>query len=152
MWGRGSALAILTAFVDQLSKAAVVGLSALSEGPMEIVPPFFSIVYVRNTGATWGFFPNNSLIIGALGCLVLFVLVLCRGHFFPHPWAFGLLCGGIVGNTVDRFYRQHVVDFLSFRIGSFEWPAFNVADGAISTSVIYLVASHVLARHPERRT
>jgi signal peptidase II len=114
--------------------------------PVEVIPGFFNLTLVHNTGAAWGMFKDHALWLTLLAFAALIFLCFARRHFtyvglLPRI-ALGLLLGGIAGNLSDRLLYGHVIDFLSFYIGRFQWPAFNVADSAICTGVgLYLLDS-----------
>lgn len=144
-------LAASVAALDQATKA--LALDRLNwNRPAEVIPGFFSLTLVVNTGAAWGLFRDKGywLTLLAIGALIL--LVAARRHFtafgaLPRI-ALGLLCGGILGNLADRVARGHVVDFLSFRFNRFEWPAFNVADSAICVGVGLYILDSFLRKEP----
>jgi signal peptidase II len=101
-------------------------------------------VHWGNTGAAWSLFRGNNNVLALVALTALVVLFFSRHHFDSRTLlgqaAFGLICGGIVGNLVDRLCRGHVIDFLYFYLqqrGGTEigFPAFNVADSAICTGV-----------------
>ena len=145
-------LAVSVAALDQATKAVALARLA-GHRPIEVVPDFFSLTLVVNTGAAWGLFRDKGHWLTILAIVALVVLIAARRHFTvtgPLPRiALGLLCGGILGNLTDRVARGHVVDFLSFHYRSFEWPAFNVADSAICVGVgLYLLESF-LQKTPE---
>ena len=111
-----------------------------------VIPGFFNLTQVHNTGAAWGILRTHGswLMLLALGALVFLCFI--RRHFthvgMVPRIALGLLLGGIAGNLTDRVVHGHVIDFLSFYIGSYPWPAFNVADSAICVGVgIYFLDS-----------
>ncbi|MEX2382753.1 MAG: signal peptidase II [Opitutales bacterium] len=115
-------------------------------GRITVIPDFFHIVHLGNTGAAWGIFQGMSQWLALLGILAVVVIYFCRHHFglnkLPVQISFGLLCGGIIGNVVDRFIHGYVIDFLDFRFGDYAWPAFNIADAGIVTGVIlYMITS-----------
>ena len=145
------ALAASVAALDQATKAAA--LDRLDWGrPCDLVPGFFSLTLVVNTGAAWGLFRDKGYWLTLLAIAALVLLVAARRHFtlwgaLPRI-ALGLLSGGIVGNLVDRIGRGHVVDFLSFHFGRFEWPAFNVADTAICIGVGLYILDSFLRKEP----
>lgn len=105
-----------------------------------VIPDFFYLIHVGNTGAAWSILSGKSTLLAllALGTLVaIFFYRRTLGlHVRPVQISFGLLCGGIVGNLVDRIAYQHVVDFLDFHFGSYTYPTFNVADCGICIGVI----------------
>ncbi|RKX34892.1 MAG: signal peptidase II [Verrucomicrobia bacterium] len=116
-----------------------------------VIPGFFNIVHVGNTGAAWGLFAGGSFWLALLAIATLLAIFIFRRHLtLKRPlvqFSFGLLCGGIVGNLVDRILHGHVIDFLDFHFGSFVWPAFNLADAAICIGVgLYILHTF---REPE---
>jgi len=117
-----------------------------------ILPGFFHLVHVGNTGAAWGLFAGKTLWLALLAVVTLASIYLFRHQLeLRHPLtqiSFGLLCGGIFGNLVDRLIHGHVIDFLLFTFGNWDFPAFNLADSAICVGVgVYLIQSF---REPAR--
>lgn len=115
-------------------------------GAIVVIPDFFHIVHLGNTGAAWGIFEGMSLWLALLATIALAAIFIFRRYLnldlVPVQISFGLLTGGILGNLVDRALHGYVVDFLDFRFGEFTWPSFNVADAGICVGVgIYLVLS-----------
>ena len=144
-------VALLVVLLDQATKEWVRGAFSLHES-IPVLPGFFNLTYIRNTGAAWGMFSGQNLALALLAFVMLVALVLFRRKFLPpgrlHRVALGLLCGGIVGNLFDRLRLDYVVDFLDFHFRASHFPAFNVADSAICIGVgIYLLGS-LLAKAP----
>jgi signal peptidase II len=115
-------------------------------GSIVVVSEFFNIVHVGNTGAAWSLFSGRSLMLSLLALATLLAIYFWRRALALQvrtvQIAFGLLCGGIVGNLVDRIRHGHVIDFLDFHFGSFIYPTFNVADSCICVGVgLYLIWS-----------
>jgi signal peptidase II len=145
----GIAAVVVTA--DQGSKAWITSSLPFNtygedNGAIPVVRGFFYIVHVGNTGAAWSMFSGRSLFLAALAAATLVGIFLGRkalGLATAHSQlCFGLMCGGIAGNLIDRVARGHVVDFLDFHFGSYVYPTFNVADSAICVGVIlYILAS-----------
>ncbi len=138
-------LGILIAAADQFVKELVRFRFYPGES-VPVVSGFFSLTYVRNTGAAWGMFDGSNVALALFSLAVLALLVVCRRHFIgPHPvqrFALGLMAGGIVGNLFDRLRLGYVVDFLHFYRGGYHFPSFNIADAAICTGVfLYLLTS-----------
>lgn len=108
-----------------------------------IVPEFFALVFVTNTGAAFGSFKNNNIFFIGLSCVALIFVagLLLRPHA-RDTWRdvpLSLLLAGIVGNLTDRLLHGHVIDFLLFDLHvpfAHPWPAFNVADACICIAVI----------------
>jgi signal peptidase II len=131
--------------LDQLAKWVV--LKHLDYGQERIlVPGFFKIVHIGNTGAAWSLFTGNNAILAVVALVALVVLYCTRHHFGAHTktgqLALGLIFGGIIGNLFDRLLpsRRHVIDFLYFFVNRADgrelgFPAFNVADSAICVGV-----------------
>ena len=141
-------VAILVVLLDQATKEWVRGAFSLHES-LPVVPGFFHLTYIRNTGAAWGMFSGQNLALAVLAFAMLVALVLFRRQFLPpgrvHRVALGLLCGGIVGNLFDRLRLDYVVDFLDFFHRGWHFPAFNVADSAICIGVAIYVLGTLLA-------
>lgn len=127
--------------LDQFTKHLVLRFIDPTE-PHPVIPNFFELVHVTNTGAAFGSFRNNNSFFIALSCVALVivaVLLLRRGPV--DPWrrvALGLLMAGVLGNLTDRLLHGHVIDFLLFDLHlpfAHPWPAFNVADSCICIAV-----------------
>ena len=138
-------VALYVILLDQASKEWVRGAFSLHES-VELIPGFFSLTYIRNTGAAWGMFSGQNLTLALLAFVMLVALVMFRRRILPpgplHRVALGLLCGGIAGNLFDRLRLDYVTDYLDFYIQTWHWPAFNIADAAICIGVgIYLLGT-----------
>jgi signal peptidase II len=131
--------------LDQLTKQLVLRLISPYEACI-IVPDFFSLVNVTNTGAAFGSFKGNNtfFIVVSIIALVIVTVLLVRPR---HPdslrdLSLALLLAGILGNLTDRFLYGHVIDFLLFNLHvqyADPWPAFNVADSCISVAVVLFI-------------
>lgn len=138
------ALALVIFALDQVTKLWIIERLPLgSYGPGEsitVIPGFFYLVHVGNTGAAWSMLTGKSTLLAAIAIITLAGIYFFRSTLGLRDrlaqFAFGLLCGGIVGNLVDRIQHQHVVDFLDFHFGSYVYPTFNVADSAICVGVV----------------
>lgn len=138
-------LAIGTLVADQATKAAVIArlpFNTFGEagGAIPVIRGFFNIAHVGNTGAAWSMFSGRSVVLASLAAATLIAIFFCRRALgLRDPMAqisFGLLCGGITGNLIDRLIHQHVVDFIDLRFGSYIYPTFNVADCGICIGVV----------------
>jgi signal peptidase II len=135
-------IALVVVALDQFTKQIVLRL-LVYEHEKIIVRGFFKFVHWGNTGAAWSLFRGNNALLAAIAIAALLILFLTRHHFdarsLPGQFAFGLICGGILGNLIDRLWAKHVIDFLYFYIvrdgNEIGFPAFNVADSAICTGV-----------------
>jgi len=146
-------LGFVIVFVDQLTKYVVRQSMVLGES-RPVIPGFFNLTYLRNTGALWGFFQhqNEWLILVSVFVLVLIAVFyrrLADGRCV-HRIAIGCMIGGIVGNLIDRIKLGWVTDFLDCYWSARHWPAFNIADSAICIGVaVYLVSSLWLSKAAE---
>jgi signal peptidase II len=153
MFGRGLAVAALVALLDQLSKAWV--LSFFGEtgcaARQVSVTRFFDLVLTCNTGISFGLFNRSnlgSLVFAVAGAAIIVVLLFwlsrVRGNLMAV--ALGLVIGGAIGNVIDRLRFDGVIDFLYFHVGSWGWPAFNLADSAICLGVAAILLDGMLSR------
>ena len=149
------ALAAGVLVLDQATKAWICArLPYPTYGPprhIAVIDDFFNLVNVGNTGAAWSLFSGRSTFLALLAVATLIAIFAWRRQLGLHlrsvQVSFGLLCGGIAGNLVDRLVHGHVIDFLDFHFGSYIYPTFNVADSGICVGVaIYLLHS---LRQPE---
>ena len=139
----GLLLAAITVVLDQFTKALVLAFLE----PYQAVEwaPFLSCVLVFNTGISFGLFAGETALLRwVLIGLALAVSVLLTSWLYKEKrprvaGALGLILGGAIGNVVDRIFRHAVVDFLDFHIGGWHWPAFNLADSAITVGVVLYV-------------
>lgn len=136
----GLLVALPVVVLDQLTKWWV--LADLMNPPAAIeVTPFFNLVLVWNRGVSFGLFDNDSpwgpvLLAGlALAISVVLLAWLTRAGSRLSAVAIGIVLGGAIGNVIDRLRFGAVVDFLDFHAWGYHWPAFNVADSAISIGV-----------------
>lgn len=138
-------LALVVFITDQITKIWIINRLPLgSYGPgrsIEVIPDFFYLVHVGNTGAAWSILTGKSTLLALIAIATLVGIYFWRRALALRDQlaqvAFGLLCGGIIGNLVDRIQHQHVVDFLDFHFGSYIYPTFNVADSAICVGVFF---------------
>ena len=117
--------------------------------PVEIIPGFFNLVLVFNSGAAFGIFndPNSTwqiwLFLAVTLITVCIIIYLLKSMVNDRLSFLGLalIMGGALGNLVDRVRYQAVVDFLDFYIGNWHWPAFNVADIGICVGAGLVIAA-----------
>src|SRR5256886_2978844 len=140
--------------VDQISKYWILHrIDAESQIP--IIPRWFYLVNVTNTGAAFGSFKNNNafFIVLSLIAMVAVLSILLRKQGRPDAWrdlSLALLLAGVMGNLTDRIVHGHVTDFLLFNLHirfANPWPAFNVADSCICIAVISFII-HTLRQRP----
>jgi signal peptidase II len=141
---RWLALATFVVLLDQASKAWVLASFRYMESL--VVTPFFNLVLVYNSGAAFSFLAGAGgwqkwfFVVLALG-ISLWLLSLLRQHAGERllPLALSLILGGAIGNVIDRLRFDAVVDFLDFHLAGYHWPAFNVADSAITVGVLLML-------------
>jgi signal peptidase II len=144
-------LALLVIVFDQITKSIVSSHFLL--GDSRTVTAFFALVRVHNSGAAFSLFADQSGWQRGFFIVVALVASVALTHFLRkharEPWlaaALALVLGGALGNLIDRVLLGHVVDFLYFHYRGFSWPAFNIADIAISCGAIMLVFDGLLAK------
>ena len=152
---RGFAAAIMVVILDQLSKAAVLGHFAPGDCSLphrEPITPFLNLVLTCNRGMSFGLFNGggglNALMFSLFAAAIVTVLIywLSRVESLLLAIAIGLIIGGAIGNVIDRIRWGAVVDFLDFHVGTWHWPAFNVADSAICIGVAMMLLDGLLLR------
>jgi signal peptidase II len=133
-------VAVLVVVVDQLSKLWI----GANRPQIELLPGFLDLRYTENTGAIFGLVHNHTEVFIALGIAgVIIILVFLR--FFPPATtlgvvSFSLILSGAVGNLIDRIRLGYVIDFVSMHLRDvFSWPAFNVADAALTIGILALI-------------
>ena len=131
--------------LDQWTKYLVLQTIDPHE-PRKVVPGFFELVHITNTGAAFGSFKNNNTLFIAISVLALiFVAVLLLRRTTPDTWrdiSLALLLAGILGNLTDRLLHGYVIDFLLFDLHlpyAHPWPAFNIADSCITIAVVCFI-------------
>jgi signal peptidase II len=142
--GRWFALAALVVAADQLAKLAV--LAAFAPGERRVLAGFFNLVLVFNKGAAFSFLAGadgwQTPLLGAFALVAAIVVsVMIVRNSDKRLLCTGLACilGGALGNLVDRVRFGYVVDFLDFHAMGWHWPAFNVADSAITVGAALLI-------------
>ena len=141
---------------DQITKALVLAHLPLGYS-VSVIPGFFDLTHVHNPGGAFGFLADLSPT--ARSWLFIAVSLLAAGLIVWFYWQtpssqrlleFGLalVFGGAIGNLVDRIRFGVVVDFIDVYLGDLHWPAFNVADSAITIGV-FIFAFHLIKRNPD---
>ena len=137
-------LAVVVGVLDQLTKQMV--MANLQLGQMIPVTSFFNLVLVFNTGAAFSFLAEHSGWQRWFFTVLAFAIsawMLTLMHHHRHekllPAAFALIIGGALGNVYDRLIHGAVVDFLHFHYAGWSWPAFNLADSAITVGVVMML-------------
>ena len=143
--------------LDQSTKLMIQQTLPLHK-TVEIIPGFFNLIHVRNTGGAFGIFGGEKGPVGsvlfvvasliAVGILVVLFLRV-KEHEKTLAFSLALLLSGAIGNLLDRLSYGEVIDFLDFHVSLYHWPAFNVADSAISIG-IGLMALELLIKEQKK--
>jgi signal peptidase II len=150
-------VAVLVVVVDQVTKLMIYhGIPLWEE--VVVVPGFFNIVHYHNPGGAFGVFSGTDngfrhvffLVVSilALGLVFYFYRSTPRTHRFLST-GFALIFGGAIGNLIDRFWLGQVVDFLDVYVNGWHWPAFNVADSAITAGIGIFVFHLLFGKMPD---
>ncbi|TDN68666.1 signal peptidase II [Paraburkholderia sp. BL10I2N1] len=137
-------VALIVILFDQLSKIAISKVFAYGESVA--IAPFFNLVLVYNRGAAFSFLAAAGgwqrwafTGLGVVAALVICYLLKRHGTQRLFCTALALILGGALGNVIDRLVYGHVIDFLDFHVRGWHWPAFNLADSAITIGAALLV-------------
>jgi signal peptidase II len=146
-------IGLLVILADQLSKTWIRVNLARGQSLFDV--GFFQLVYVHNTGAAFGIFQGHSLtliivaLIGIVAVLLLVFVLHSRWSFLDSMLvrsAIGLVIGGTIGNLIDRLRLGYVTDFIDFKV----WPAFNIADFAVTVGIIIIAYRLICAAQPAK--
>ncbi|MDM0000819.1 signal peptidase II [Variovorax sp. J22P240] len=137
-------LALVIVIVDQFTKTLILGYYKL--GDATYVTSFFNVVRAHNTGAAFSFLADAAgwqrWFFMAIGiAAAIFIIWMLRSHAGQKLFCFSMaaILGGAIGNVIDRMMHGYVVDFLDFHLAGRHFPAFNVADSAITVGAICLI-------------
>jgi signal peptidase II len=136
-------IAILVVLLDQITKY----LARSFIGPFETIKvlPFLHLVSVRNEGAAFGMFKgfgNTPFIVISFIAVIVVIVLLVKDK--ENRLGLSLIMGGAIGNMIDRITLGSVTDFVDVFAGRFHWPAFNVADSALTVGLVLIVASSLI--------
>ena len=147
--------ALIIIALDQITKLIVVRTLHIHES-VPVINGFFNLVHIRNRGMAFGLMSRSDsdlslyFLIGAtIGAVILLIFWFRKLKSEDRKIIIGLslILGGAVGNLIDRLRLKEVIDFLDFYLAQYHWPAFNVADSAITIGTFWLVIS-ILFRSP----
>ncbi len=147
----------LVSIFDQITKTMVLTFMPLYQS-IPVIPGFFSLTHLHNPGGAFGFLAQQSSGIRQMVFIVLSSVAIFLIFYFyrrtprSHPLlagGFALILGGAIGNLIDRIRFGEVVDFLDFYIGRYHWPAFNLADSAITIGIVIFIVHILLNKIPD---
>jgi signal peptidase II len=144
--------ALVITLLDQVVKRVVVNVLRVGE-PVNVIGSFVRFTRTANTGGAFGLFRGHGTRFAVVSLVASAVIVVLSRQIARarriEQLAFGLILGGAVGNLIDRIRLGAVVDFIDIGGSAYRWPAFNVADSAITIGVTLLAVSLVFMRAPE---
>jgi len=114
------------------------------------VLPFLRIVHVENEGAAFGLFTrlgNDIFIFISLCAIIVIILILLKIPVSLELMGLSLILGGAIGNLIDRLRIGRVVDFIDLYVGKWHWPAFNIADSALTVGIVIFLLKGLQKRH-----
>ena len=146
----------LVVVLDQITKLLVLAKMPLYHS-IAVIPGFFNLTHIHNPGGAFGFMATGSqdvrnfLFLGVSAIAMGLIVYFYRSTPKTYPYlasALAMIFGGAVGNLIDRLRFGEVVDFLDVYVGAYHWPAFNVADSAITVGITIFIAHVVLGKMP----
>lgn len=149
---------LIVLLLDQIIKYVVERAVPLYAS-IPVIGGFFNITHVRNTGAAFGFFAGDVnllrtlfFIVVTIGALIVIFFIFRRigGAMILVPLSLAMIVAGAIGNLVDRIRLGYVTDFLDFYWHGYHWPAFNVADSAITVGVFLLLFENLFLHRRKR--
>ena len=139
-------LSLIVLVFDQILKFIIRSKLVLNEA-INVIANFFNITYVENDGAAWNILSGNKIILILIALLVLFFIF----YYFVfnkklnkiEVIAYSLFIGGLLGNLWDRIFIGRVIDYLDFKIFSYNFPVFNLADMCIVLGVLIIIINEI---------
>lgn len=132
--------------VDQFTKHLVATNMQLFQS-IQIIPGFFSLTYIHNTGAAWSILEGKTIFFIIIGIVAIVILAAFYRHLGKHEYAdrigIILMIAGTIGNLIDRFLHVYVIDFLDFYIFNYNFPVFNIADTCLVIGVFIILISEL---------
>jgi len=135
-----SSITAIIVVLDFLTKR-VVTTNVLPHERIDVLP-FLRIVYVENKGAAFGLFSSLGNNIFVVISVITIALIMIYAYRFAKGWeiySFSFILGGALGNLIDRLTIGKVVDFIDLYLGKWHWPAFNVADSALTIGIVLFI-------------
>lgn len=135
-------IVVIVLVLDQLTKFMVQNSAVLQTQSIPVIPGFFYLTYVKNTGAAWSAFEDKTQLLALVSAVAVGVMLWYVITRKPKKWilfALALMIGGAAGNMIDRIWLGYVRDFFDFYPFGYNFPVFNVADIALTIGVIMLI-------------
>ena len=148
----------LIVLLDQVSKSWIT--SQLILGEVRVYTSYFNLVLVGNPGAAFSFLADAGgwqrwflVLLSFIVSLVISVILIRKPQTKWFNWGLSFLLGGAIGNLIDRLRFGVVIDFLDLHLGDWHWPAFNLADSAITFGVALLILDEIIrARNQHKQS
>ncbi len=140
-----TAIVLSVVMLDQATKHMISANLTVYDS-REILP-FLHIVHVRNIGAAFGMFKGlgkTFFIILSASAIAFIIYLLVRKTY--NTIGLSLILGGAIGNLIDRLVYGMVIDFIDFSVGTFHWPAFNIADSSLTIGIGIILLSHLFKK------
>jgi signal peptidase II len=147
-------LALLVVLIDQVSKRLAIAHIPPHQ-ILTVIPGFFNIMLVENRGMAFGIFNQThsgvsyffllATTIAAIGVILLFFFLVKKSQLWLSI-GLALILGGAIGNLIDRVHLGYVIDFLDFYLSGYHWPAFNMADSAVTVGTLWLLLNIVTGK------
>ena len=135
-------ISIICLLLDQISKLLITNNLVINETYI-VINNFFNITLVHNDGAAWSILSGNRLLvifISFVALLIIYFLFIKNKKITKlETIIYGMLIGGIIGNLIDRILYGYVIDFFDFKLFSYNYPVFNIADCCIVIAAILLI-------------
>ena len=135
--------------VDIVSKQVIAHTLSVSES-IKVIPDFFYLTYVKNTGAAWSILKDEKILLLLVSVIVLFLInkYISKENLSKlEEISFGMIIGGILGNFFDRLVFGSVIDFFDFYIFGYNYPIFNLADTFIVIGIILIMIESIRKDH-----
>ena len=147
-------IAFISILLDQLTKILVMFNLDIGK-EIVIIPNFFSLIYITNTGAAFSSLRNHTtlLIIITIFCIALINSIISKEKYKYKlsTISLGILLGGMIGNLIDRVFYKNVIDFLAFTLINYKAPVFNIADICITCGVIIYIIINIVDEIIEKK-
>lgn len=147
-------ISLITVLLDQIIKYIVMSNMTLHQ-EIKLIPNFFSLYYLKNTGAAFSILGNKTiiLILVSIFCLIIIknaIKKMKRVNTLTII-SLGIMTGGIIGNLFDRILYKSVIDYLSFNIFNYNFPVFNLADIGITVGAILLIIDLIIEEKEKKK-
>lgn len=146
-------ISFVVLLLDQLIKIIIMNNMSLHQ-EIAIIPNFFSLYYITNTGAAFSILGNQTLLLIIISA---FILILIKEYIKREKdftkisiLSLGMIIGGTLGNLFDRILHKSVIDYLAFDIFTYSFPVFNLADIAITVGAGLLLLSYILENYKKK--